>query len=253
MHGWKKHYILVPYSDHNNFARLLKSGPNGTSFSVCLVLLVSPQPHPWVLGFLLLQYTRTGTVTITIQPIQFTFENMLNSGSITPSTQEGQDPAARNFIATTNALLLISPRYVLQHFNTPVWSLCPTLALIWPPSLPLLALMGLSPYGKLLLHRFSKYPYFLSTPHWPYSTFLAGVWRATWWDTKRSTTSMQWWSTWLRYVPIPISVLGLWVKGHYTGPNPETQHCLNDMAGELATTYQRKQSRLFKKKTNEYL
>jgi hypothetical protein len=37
---------------------------------------------------------------------------------------------------------------------------------------------------------------------------------------------------------IPVNIVGLWVKGHFVGPNPEVQHSLNEIADTLATTYQ---------------
>ena len=37
---------------------------------------------------------------------------------------------------------------------------------------------------------------------------------------------------------LPIKVTGVWVKGHYTGPNREVQHDLNDMADLLAGYFQ---------------
>jgi hypothetical protein len=44
---------------------------------------------------------------------------------------------------------------------------------------------------------------------------------------------------------ILITIIGSWVKGHCTGPNPKLQHDLNSEADRLATRYQRNQPRHF--------
>jgi hypothetical protein len=44
---------------------------------------------------------------------------------------------------------------------------------------------------------------------------------------------------------IPVTIIGEWVKGHYTGPQREYKHVLNHRVDRLATRFQQRQSHRF--------
>ena len=44
---------------------------------------------------------------------------------------------------------------------------------------------------------------------------------------------------------LPITIIDVWVKGHYTGNNRETKHDLNDIADSLATAFQKQSNEAY--------